>query len=109
MKTNPNGKGIRSVIPQEPLSLVTQMYNIFSNRNLPSTSEDQPSATAIFCHVFGGLLDNPDEQFKRYLLMPGIEVYVRCYLACEGKLSIPDETVHTCIFVHKLTCIEIFV
>jgi hypothetical protein len=47
---------------------VFEVYTVFSNRDLPSTSSGQPREIP----PLGSLLDNPDQQLKRELLVPRV-------------------------------------
>lgn len=68
-------EAFRSVPAQGPLGPVSEAHGVFSNSNRPSTSRRHPRARAIAV-MFGILLDNLDQQFRRGLLMPGVGVFV---------------------------------
>lgn len=57
---------LRSVPTQEPLGPASQLYVVFSNRDLPANSYGQPGETAVDSGI---LLDGSAQQFKRELLL----------------------------------------
>lgn len=67
VKTSPHGGGSKVRTSLDPPGLVSKLYGIFSNRDVPSISGRQPRAMAIVMHW--GLLNNPDPRLRRVLLM----------------------------------------
>lgn len=60
---------------------------------------------------FGSLLDNPDRQLIRELLMLGVGVLLGGLQFLEGALSTQTRKLHVnylCIFIHRCLCIIIF-
>ena len=74
---------------------MTQMSNIFSNRNVPSTSDDQPRATAIVCNVLGvswTILTNSSKGTSSWLVlwfMLGCIWLMKGNFSSQMKLYIP--------------------
>lgn len=49
MKARPQGGDVQVSLPQGPLSPVSEVHDVFSNRDSSSTSGEQPRAITIFC------------------------------------------------------------
>lgn len=66
-------------------------------------------AIAVVCNIFfgGGFLDNPDQQFKRRLVMPGVGIFVRWSLALEGSIGSLDKRISfkLHIYIYTQTCV----
>lgn len=63
-----------SVPAQESLFFVSEVRGIFNNKDLPSTSWSiQGQQGYAVCS--GSLLDRPDQQSKKELLMPGVRAF----------------------------------
>ena len=90
-----------SSFPAEGLpSSVSEVHDVFSNRDIPSTSGGQPRALAIV--YYGSFLINPYQQLNRGLLRPGAGVFVRQSLALRGSIVSPvgeiSSTLYMCIY-----------
>lgn len=69
-----------------PLGLESEVCNVFSNKVLPSTSEEQPKSIAIVCNILA-VSYNPDQQTKRgFGLISVIGFFVKWSLAPGRKL-----------------------
>ena len=72
LKSSPQGGGFQAKSSWDPLSPVSEVHDVFSNRDLLSTSGRQPRATAVtYLYCFRSLMDNHDQQFEQGYLMPG--------------------------------------
>ena len=72
MNTSSQGGSFQVGFSSIPPSPVSKLSIIFSKRDLPSNSGKQPKATAIAYIVGHGLLDSPDQQLEKKLLMSPI-------------------------------------
>lgn len=80
---------------------MSEVHGVFSNMNLSSTSGGQQKAVAIVCNALG-LLDNPDQQLIRELLMLGVGVLLGGLRLLERALSTQRRKLHVnylCIFI----------
>lgn len=70
IKTSPQGEGFQIRFSSGPLDSVSKVHGVFSDGDLPSASRMRPRATAGTYNILS-LLNSPDQQFIRGLLMPG--------------------------------------
>lgn len=53
MKAGPQEEAFKSLPAQGPLGLISKVFDVFSNRDLPYTSGGQSRATVARCYVWG--------------------------------------------------------
>lgn len=79
--------GRKEALCQSSLSPVSEACGIFSNRDLPSTSERQQKATAI---VLGSLLDSPDQHLEeKFSSCLGTGLFVRYSMDFTASIITP--------------------
>ena len=68
VKAGPQEEALNSIPAQGPLGLISKVFDVFSNRDLPYTSGGQSRATVTRCYVWGvfwtALISNLKESFS---------------------------------------------
>lgn len=72
-----------------------------ATKKLPSTSGR--AAIAIAYNVLGGLLDDPDEQIQKELLMTGVGFFVKLSLSFGGGIVSSDKEISFKLYVYIYT------
>lgn len=74
MTDSPQGGGILVSSSSGVYTLFLKFVVLFNNKDFPSTSGSiQGQQGYVVCS--GSLLDRPDQQFKKELLMPGVRAF----------------------------------
>lgn len=89
----------RSVPSQGPLGPLSKVHTMFTNRDLPfthrATKGNSNSRQSLKC-----LFNNPDQQLKKWLLIPSAGVFVKWSLALRRSIASSDEDFSFKLFMH---------
>lgn len=75
---------------------------------LPFLGVGESRAMAIACPCLGSFSDNPDQNLKRGLLMAGVRLFVRSYLAFREIIVSPDGKISFKLIVYIYTLIYMY-